>query len=93
VPNAFRPNGTGPGSTNVSNNEVFLPLMRNVTRFQMFIFNRWGQLLFESANPESGWDGYYKGQLCQQDVYIYKITVEYDDGKQFTRTGDINLLR
>jgi gliding motility-associated-like protein len=93
VPNAFRPNATGPGSTNVSNNEVFLPLMRNVTKFQMFIFNRWGQLLFESSNPESGWDGYYKGQLCQQDVYIYKISVEYDDGKEFTRTGDINLLR
>lgn len=93
VPNAFIPNPTGPGSGDVQHNEVFLPLIRNVTKFQMLIFNRWGELMFESNDPEVGWDGYYRGRLCTQDVYVYRITVEYENGRTITRTGDINLLR
>ncbi len=93
IPNAFVPNPAGPGSGDVRNNQVFLPLMQNVTKFQLMIFNRWGELMFESTNPDSGWDGYYKGRLCAQDVYIYRLTVEYDNGRTITRTGDINLLR
>ena len=93
IPNAFIPNRSGPGSGNVQNNEVFLPLLQKVTKFQMLVFNRWGEMVFESTNPDSGWDGYYKGILCAQDVYIYRITVEYENGRTITRTGDINLLR
>jgi gliding motility-associated-like protein len=93
IPNAFKPNPGGPGSGDKMNNEVFIPLMQRVTKFQMYIFNRWGTMMFESHSQESGWDGYYQGKLCQQDVYIYKIQVEYDDGRQLTKTGDINLIR
>lgn len=93
IPNAFIPNVTGPGSGNVQNNEVFLPLVQKVTKFQMLVFNRWGELMFESNNQETGWDGYHRGKLCPQDVYIYRITVEYENGRTITRTGDINLLR
>jgi len=93
IPNAFIPNQTGPGSSNVQNSEVFLPLVQKVTKFQMLIFNRWGELMFESTDPERGWDGYHKGRLCAQDVYIYRITAEYENGRTVTRTGDINLLR
>jgi gliding motility-associated-like protein len=70
-----------------------LPLVQLVTKFQMMIFNRWGELMFESTNAQVGWDGYYQGKLCAQDVYIYRITVEYENGRTITRTGDINLLR
>lgn len=93
IPNAFIPNVTGPGSGNVLNNEVFLPLVEKAAKFQMMVFNRWGELLFESLNPDVGWDGYYQGRLCAQDVYIYRITLEFENGKTITRTGDINLLR
>jgi len=93
IPNAFTPNLSAPGSTNLAENEVFLPLMRGVEKFHMTVFNRWGQLLFESYDPEIGWDGYYKGVLCQQDIYIYKITVEFEGNKQFTKTGDVTLIR
>jgi gliding motility-associated-like protein len=75
------------------NNEVFLPLVERVSKFQMLVFNRWGELMFESVNPDAGWDGYFQGRLCPQDVYIYRISVEYQDGRTVTRTGDINLLR
>jgi gliding motility-associated-like protein len=59
----------------------------------MLIFNRWGQLVFQSTNPDVGWDGYYKGRLCAQDVYIYQITAEYENGRTVVRTGDVNLIR
>jgi gliding motility-associated-like protein len=93
IPNAFKPNPNGPGSVDKMNNEVFIPLMNRVKKFKMFIFNRWGTMLFQSDNQEFGWDGYFDGRLCPQDVYVYKIVVEYDDGRQLTRTGDINLIR
>ena len=93
IPNAFIPNPAGPGSGNVMNNEVFLPLVEKVTKFQMLVFNRWGELMFESLNPDVGWDGYFQGRICPQDVYIYRISVEYENSRTVTRTGDINLLR
>lgn len=93
IPNAFIPNTGGPGSANVMNNEVFLPIVEKASKFQMLVFNRWGELLFESVNPDAGWDGYFQGRLCAQDVYVYRITVEYENGRTITRTGDINLLR
>lgn len=92
IPNAFSPGRSGPG-TGDGRNDVFLPLMRGVVEFNMMVFNRWGELLFETNNAEVGWDGYYKGALCQQDVYVYKITAKYENGNSITRTGDIHLIR
>ncbi len=92
VSNAFTPGKDGPGSGD-GNNDVFLPLMRGVTEFQIMVFNRWGELLFESKNPEVGWDGYFQGKLCQQDVYVYKIVAKYESGDVITRMGDIHLMR
>lgn len=96
VPNAFSPSTTGsnggvPGVG--SKNDVFLPLMIGVTQFEMLVYNRWGELLFQSTDPTIGWDGYYNGKLCPQDVYVYKITARYDNGQSVVRTGDINLIR
>lgn len=92
IPNAFSPNLGGPGNAN-GENDVFLPLMRGVQEFQMLVFNRWGQLLYETTNPAAGWDGYFQGKLCPQDVYVYKIMAKFSDGQKVTRVGDINLLR
>jgi len=96
VPNAFTPNQNGPSGgipSNGSFNDVFLPIMRGVTQFEMLIFNRWGQLLFESRDQSTGWDGYYQGKLCEQDVYMYKLTVRLENGQDVVRTGDVNLIR
>jgi len=92
LPNAFTPGKDGPGSGD-GENDVFLPLMRGVTEFQMLVFNRWGELLFESKSPEVGWDGYFQGRLCQQDVYVYKIVAKYENGDVITKLGDIHLMR
>ncbi len=92
MPNAFTPGKDGQGSGD-GNNDTFLPLTRGVTEFQMMIFNRWGQLLFETRNAEVGWTGYFNGKLCQQDVYVYKVTAKYESGQIITRVGDIHLMR
>ncbi len=96
VPNAFSPNtgssGTAGGSSD-GKNDVFLPLTRGVVEFELLVFNRWGELLFESRDPNTGWDGYYHGKLCPQDVYVYKLTAMYENGQKTVRVGDINLIR
>lgn len=92
IPNAFSPSLSGPGN-NLGTNDVFLPLMRGVEEFQLLIFNRWGELIFETKDPQSGWDGYFKGKLCPQDVYVYKITARYHNGDMVTRVGDVHLIR
>ncbi len=99
VPNAFSPNLNGQGTSGPGGgfsdgkNDVFLPLMRGVVQFEMLVFNRWGELLFQTQDQQQGWDGYYQGKLCPQDVYVYKITAMYDNGERVVRTGDINLIR
>jgi gliding motility-associated-like protein len=97
VPNAFSPSGVGNSSGGAApgdgKNDVFLPLMRGVTQFELLIFNRWGELLFESSDATRGWDGYYNGKLCQQDVYMYKLTARFENGENVVRVGDINLIR
>ncbi len=92
VPNAFSPGTNGQGYGD-GHNDVFIPIMRGVTEFEMLIFNRWGQLLFESRDQSTGWDGYYQGKLCEQDVYMYKLTVKLENGENVVRTGDVNLIR
>lgn len=97
LPNAFTPDPSGsnggiwiPGD--LSNN-VFYPLMDFVSEMQMRIYNRWGELIHESNDPSVGWDGYYKGSLCPQDVYAYQLMVRFKDDKVVVRTGDVTLLR
>ena len=59
----------------------------------MRVFNRWGELVFESDDIKRGWDGWYKGRPIQQDVYAYQVWVRFLDGKEITRLGDITLFR
>jgi gliding motility-associated-like protein len=65
VPNSFTPNGNGL-------NEVFMA-KGEVMTFNMKIFDRWGALIFESSDINKGWDGFYKGRLVQEDVYVWLI--------------------
>ncbi|HNP18578.1 MAG TPA: PKD domain-containing protein [Fulvivirga sp.] len=97
VPNAFSPNLSGSNGGDIGGqtgtNDIFLPIMQGVEEFEMYIFNRWGELLFKSVDKNVGWDGYYNGILCPQDVYIYKLNLVFGNGQKSTRTGDVNLIR
>ncbi|HRO39991.1 MAG TPA: PKD domain-containing protein [Flavobacteriales bacterium] len=97
LPNAFTPNPNGGGGgffdpTDLGN-DVFYPFVRFVKDFRFRIFNRWGELVFESNDVKKGWDGYYRGQLSQQDVYVYQLWVRFVDNKESQRTGDLTLFR
>lgn len=86
-PNAIRPNSP------LEENRVFLPgIIDNVNDYHLMIFNRWGEMIFESRDQEIGWDGTYQGNPAKQDVYIWKVTGTYTDGRGFTKTGDVTLM-
>jgi gliding motility-associated-like protein len=96
IPNAFTPGATGGnGFYNPLNtdNNIFYPFADYVEDFKMSIFNRWGELIFESLDIKYGWDGTYRGDPQPQDVYVYKIQFGFSDGKNVTRVGDITLFR
>ncbi|WP_320053996.1 PKD domain-containing protein [uncultured Acetobacteroides sp.] len=96
-PNAFIPNlyGGNGGTYEVPDykNEVFHPTSEGVVVYKLLIYNRWGEKLFESDEIGKGWDGYYKGKLCEQGVYVYRATGRFTNGKTFDLRGDVTLLR
>ena len=98
IPNAFTPNPSGPtgGEYNddSNTNDVFLPITSGVQEFEMDIFDRWGNLIFQSKNKKVGWDGYDKdGRLMPAGVYVYKLTLRLANDQRETRIGDITLIR
>ncbi|MEY4293301.1 MAG: hypothetical protein RIQ61_1699 [Bacteroidota bacterium] len=90
MPNTFTPNGD-------DLNDYFFPkslLSRGVTAFKMSIFNRWGQLIFETTNPEGrGWDGRWNGVMQPNGVYIYLLDATLKNGKTEHYQGNVTLLR
>ncbi|MCD9013950.1 PKD domain-containing protein [Parachryseolinea silvisoli] len=96
IPNAFTPDQSGPngGIGNGLFNDVFRPIMEGVEEFHMQIYDRWGNLIFESRNVNQGWDGYDKnGRLLPAGVYVYKITLRLSDSQRTTQVGDVTLIR
>ena len=97
IPTAFTPdpNGGGGGGwiPGDLSNDVFYPFARFVDEFRMRIFNRWGELIFESTDIQQGWDGYYRGELSPQDVYVVQTWVQFVDGKEQVKLTDLTLFR
>lgn len=90
VPNAFTPDED-------RFNPVFLPIMPptvDVHEYELLIFNRWGELIFESQNYKVGWDGTFKDQIVQDGVYVWQIRLEEGPEKtKRTYRGHVTLLR
>lgn len=90
VPNVFSPNGDG-------NNDYFFPrqfLSRSVKKFNMQVFNRWGQLVFETTNAGGrGWDGKFNDKEQPTGVYVYLIEVEFTNSASEKYQGNVTLLR
>lgn len=86
VPNTFTPDGN-------NFNPVFKPEGGNIVDYNLKIFNRWGELIFESNNFNIGWDGTYGGMLSPDGTYIWVI--EYSDSSLIPNRikGHVNLLR
>lgn len=91
-PNAFTPNGDG-------SNDLFAAIGEtgDVSFFHMMIFNRWGQLVFETNEAQKGWDGNYKGKPSPYGVYIYKYNYSMgkfcSEIKEYSKTSTLTLLK
>ncbi|MCF6172140.1 MAG: gliding motility-associated C-terminal domain-containing protein, partial [Bacteroidales bacterium] len=90
LPNAFTPNGDGL-------NDIFkaIPKYDYVSKYQLTIFNRWGQQIFECNDIDCGWDGNYNGKASPNGAYIYKIVYEEISrpGQSKTLEGTVVLVR
>ena len=84
VPNTFTPNADW-------HNEVFTVYGKNIKEYSLKIFNRWGDLLFESNDIQKHWDGYFKGRKVDENKYLYYIEIIGEDDVLFTKSGIINL--
>ena len=90
IPNAFTPNSDGV-------DDAFFPrqlLSAGLTGFTMQVFNRWGQVVFQTNTVNGrGWDGTFNGKHQPQGVYIYMIEVALKNGRTEKYTGNVTLLR
>lgn len=88
IPNAFTPNNFDNAA-----NDRFYVVADGFETFEITIFNRWGEVVYKSADIHEGWDGMYKGLEAQQDVYVYLVRVTSLAGKEFEYYGTVTLLR
>nr|WP_294862399.1 PKD domain-containing protein [uncultured Fluviicola sp.] len=90
VPNTFTPDGD-------EHNNIFFPVFSSGfdgQNYTLLIFDRWGEVIFESHNVEIGWDGTYMGQLCKEGTYTWKIIIKIrdrDDHREYV--GHVNFLK
>ncbi|RMG93855.1 MAG: hypothetical protein D6706_14815 [Chloroflexi bacterium] len=91
VPNSFSPNGDG-------NNDEFRVYGRGFKRYRLMIFDRWGEKVFESYDPDEGWDGTFKGEPLNPGVYVYYLDIDFIKNLQppnylRDRKGSVTLIK
>ncbi|MBS4058165.1 MAG: gliding motility-associated C-terminal domain-containing protein [Bacteroidales bacterium] len=94
LPNAFSPNSA------VQQNRTFkvMGATSALAKYNMYVYNRWGQLMFESKDPMKGWDGKAGGELAPAGSYVWVVTYEsfasgLQEARKVTNRGVVNLLR
>ena len=89
--------GFTPNSDGV--NDVLYPLSlgfnpdNSENEFKFRVYNRWGKMLFESTEPNQGWDGTFNGVEQELGVYMYYMELKTVDGKYLIKKGDVTLIR
>jgi gliding motility-associated-like protein len=85
-PTAFTPDGN-------NSNETFNVKGQFIVEYQMQIFNRWGEMIFNSDNQENGWDGTVNGKPQQEGTYIFNLEIVDFSGKNIKKNGSFVLIR
>ena len=88
IPNTFTPNKDG-------HNEMFMAYGTYIAEFHMYIFDRWGNLIFESNDINLGWNGTVNnnGVTVQEDVYVWKVRITDVNKNQYNYVGHVNMIR
>lgn len=86
MPNAFVPSGT---------NNVFIPIFKyeNFSNYRMRIYNKLGELVFQTNDTATGWDGNYNGAAAPQGGYIYEVIFTNSNGDTINKKGTLSLIR
>jgi gliding motility-associated-like protein len=89
IPNTFTPNNDG-------RNDVFLPVGTEVRDYEFAVYNRWGDLVFETEDQAQVWDGSYQGadHYIQDGIYSYKVAYNGTcSAEKIVKTGYITVIR
>jgi gliding motility-associated-like protein len=86
VPTAFSPNADG-------KNDILFIYGAAIETVHLKIYNRWGQMVFETKSMERGWDGTYNGKPQEMDSYAYTLVATFFDGTSASKDGNVTLLR
>ena len=86
IPNSFSPNSDGA-------NDQFMIYTTGITELEVLIFNRWGELMYQWNSLTGSWDGKYKGQAVEEDVYVYVVKAKGIDNVIYHKTGHLSLIR
>lgn len=86
IPNAFSPDGDGL-------NDVFRAEGTGIRSFHMRIYDRWGELVFETEDPTKVWDGSFRGAPATPGVYVVQVRVKALVGEAYDRMGHVTLIR
>ncbi len=86
VPNIFSPNGD-------NNNDVIFVHGQDIKTLQWMIYDRWGEKIFASEDLAVGWDGTFKGKEMPAGVYVFRLTITFNDGTEIKKKGNITLVR
>jgi len=87
VPNAFSPNGDG------KNDVLHVRGPDCITEMKFTVFDRWGEMVFETTSPVEGWNGIYQGKMEDTGVYVYYLRASLLNGTTLTRKGNVTLMR
>lgn len=85
IPNSFTPNGDGL-------NDTFGIAGEAIKEFNMEIYNRWGQKIFESDNANLRWDGTFLGEMVPEGAYVYRVIAKSATGKKALKEGNISVI-
>lgn len=86
VPNMFTPNGD-------NFNDIFRPESNFIDEMQMIVYNRWGEEVFSTTDPDGGWDGTFEGEELEPDTYGYHLSVLCINGETFVMQGNVTIIK
>jgi gliding motility-associated-like protein len=93
-PNTFAPRNELNGNVSIFGvNATFRPVYQDVTSFHMQIFNRWGQLIFETDDINEGWDGRFNGDIAPEGVYVWVAKGRFVSGKEYNKSGQVLIVK
>jgi gliding motility-associated-like protein len=86
IPSAFTPNGD-------NQNDQLRVYSRMTSDISLFVYNRWGEVVFETTDITKGWDGTYRGEALPPGVFVYHLKAVCWDGSTYEKKGNVTLLK